>query len=117
MSSSSLPVLDATALSVELARPGVLVIDFTARGCAPCAALAPVLVDLARELAGAVRMVAIDVGDQPLVAERFLVRAMPTLVLVRDGREVGRAVGNRPRRFIAGMLARALGGEHAITSP
>jgi thioredoxin-like negative regulator of GroEL len=42
---------------------------------------------------------------------------MPTVVLWRDGREVGRFVGARPRAFVAGMIERALAGDVAIASP
>ena len=47
----------------------------------------------------------------------FNVRSMPTFVLVRDGREVGRVVGSRPRAFVAGVLDRALSGDVAIAAP
>ena len=77
----------------------------------------PVLSNLATEYAGRVRIVAVDVDDDQLLAQQFDVRSMPTLVLVRDGREVGRTVGTRPRAFIAGMLDRALAGDSAIASP
>ena len=46
-----------------------------------------------------------------------MVRSMPTLVLLRDGREVGRIVGSRPRGFVAGVLDRALNGDVAIAAP
>jgi hypothetical protein len=42
---------------------------------------------------------------------------MPTLVILRDGREVGRIVGSRPRGFVAGVLDRALAGDVAIAAP
>lgn len=64
-----------------------------------------------------VRFTAVDVDAEPALAERFGVRAMPTVVLLRDGREVGRVVGSRPRAFVAGMLDRALAGEVAIAAP
>jgi hypothetical protein len=42
---------------------------------------------------------------------------MPTLVFVRDGREVGRIVGSRPRAFVAGVLDRVIQGEVAVSAP
>jgi thioredoxin-like negative regulator of GroEL len=77
----------------------------------------PVMATLAKEYAGRVEVVAIDVDEEQLLAQQFNVRSMPTFVLVRDGREVGRVVGSRPRAYIAGMLDRALGGDTAIASP
>lgn len=97
--------------------PGVTLIDFTAKWCGPCRVMEPVLAALAKEYAGRVRVTAVDVDEEQLLAQQFDVRSMPTFVLVRDGREVGRAVGSRPRAFIAGMLDRALAGDSAIASP
>jgi thioredoxin 1 len=77
----------------------------------------PVLAALEKEYAGRVRVVAVDVDDEQVLAQQFDVRSMPTFVLVRDGVEIGRTVGSRPRAFIAGMLDRALAGERAIASP
>lgn len=97
--------------------PGLWVLDFSAERCAPCRALAPVLDALADEYAGRARFGLIDVDADPALAERFLVRSMPTVVLVRDGREVGRVVGLRPRGFLAGVIDRALAGDVAIAAP
>ncbi|MBL8622128.1 MAG: thioredoxin family protein [Myxococcales bacterium] len=107
--------LTAPDLPAVLAARGVTLLDFTAPWCAPCHALAPVLGELAAAYAGRARIAAIDVQDHPAVAQAFRVTSMPTLVLVRDGREVGRIVGLRARKVIAGALDRALAGDVAIT--
>jgi len=98
-----------------LTEPGVTLIDFTAAWCGPCKQLAPILKELAAEYTGRARVVAIDVADEPALAQAFRVTAMPTLVLVRDGHEVGRMVGLRPKKTVAGALDRALAGHVAIT--
>lgn len=95
----------------------VTLYDFTAKWCGPCKQMKPVLEALEKEYAGRMRLVVVDVDDDPVTAQQFSVRSMPTFVLVRDGREVGRIVGSRPRAFVAGVLDRALGGDVAITSP
>ena len=97
--------------------PGVTLIDFTAKWCGPCRVMEPTLASLGKEYAGRVRIVPIDVDDEQLLAQQFNVRSMPTFVLVRDGKEVGRVVGSRPRGFLAGMIDRALAGDSAIASP
>jgi len=96
---------------------GLIVLDFTAAWCSPCRALAPTLAALAQAYAGRLAMLEIDCDREPVVAQRFDVRSAPTVVLVRDGREVGRVVGARPRAFLAGMIDRALAGDVAIASP
>jgi thioredoxin 1 len=95
----------------------VTLYDFTAKWCGPCRTMKPVLDALAKEYAGKVNLVEIDVDDDQLTAQQFNVRAMPTYVLVRDGREVGRFVGSRPRAFVAGVLDRAISGDVQITAP
>jgi thioredoxin 1 len=112
-----IPTIDLAAFDALSATPGVTVLDFTARWCGPCHAMTAVLAALAADYAGRARIVAIDVDDDPLLAERFGVRSMPTVVVWRDGREVGRVVGTRPRPFIAGVLDRALAGDVAIAGP
>lgn len=97
--------------------PGTFLLDFTAKWCGPCKVMNPVLDVLATEYKGRVDIVAIDVDDEPLLAQRFNVRSMPTFVVLRDGREVGRVVGSRPRAFVAGVLDRALSGDVAIAAP
>jgi thioredoxin-like negative regulator of GroEL len=95
----------------------IQLLDFTATYCQPCKALEPVLAALATEYGPRLQVVEINTEDDPIKAQQFGVRATPTLVLVRDGVEVGRVVGARNRAFIAGMLDRALAGDRAIASP
>src|SRR5690349_17674878 len=97
------PTIDGATFATLAAQPGLTVLDFMAAWCGPCRTLGAVLGVLATELAGRVRFAAIDTDHDPDLAQRFDVRSMPTLVLWRDGREVGRVVGARPRAFVRGM--------------
>jgi thioredoxin 1 len=100
---------------MDLTTPGLTLIDFTAAWCGPCRILAPVLATIAAEYK--IRVAEVDVDHEQLLAQQFNVRSMPTVVLWRDGREVGRFVGARPRAFVAGMVERALAGDLAIAAP
>jgi thioredoxin 1 len=100
---------------MDLSTPGLTLLDFTAAWCGPCRQLKPVLESLATDYR--IRVAEIDVDHDQLLAQQFAVKAMPTVVLWRDGREVGRFVGARPRKFVAGMIERALAGDVAIAAP
>ena len=113
----AIPTIDLPAFAALAKLPGITMIDFTARWCGPCKVMEPVLAALATEYAGRVRLAAVDVNDEPVLAEQYGVRSMPTLVVLRDGREVGRVIGSRPRAFVAGVIDRALAGDVAIASP
>lgn len=115
--SLGMQTIDQPSLDAALATGGVHVLDFTAKWCGPCRQMDPILTNLAEEYAGRAKFAAIDCDDEPQLAQRYNVRSMPTFVLVRDGREVGRIVGARPRAFVAGVIDRALGGDVAITAP
>jgi thioredoxin-like negative regulator of GroEL len=70
--------------------------------------IAPVIDQLANELAGRVRVVKLNVDDNPGTAARFDLRSIPTLLVLKDGREVDRLVGVQPKQEIARRLARAI---------
>ena len=114
---ATLPVLDDAGYAALARSTGVVLVDFTAAWCGPCRALEPVLHQLDATYRGRVRIVSVDVDRSPMLAQRLRVVSMPTLVLLRDGQEVGRIVGARALRFLAGALDRALAGEVAITGP
>lgn len=104
-------------MATTIPERGLVILDFTAEHCAPCRQLAKVLERVATDYAGRLDVLEVDVGADFDLARRFDVRATPTLVLWRDGREVGRAIGARPLAFVAGMVDRALAGDVSIASP
>ena len=101
-------VSDATfAAEVERSALPVLV-DAWAPWCAPCRMLAPVIDELAAELAGRVRVAKLNVDENPATAARFRLRSIPTLLVLKDGREVDRIVGVQPKAAIARRLERVV---------
>jgi thioredoxin 2 len=107
MPTAPITVTDATfAAEVERSSLPVLV-DMWAPWCGPCRTIAPMIDELATELAGRVRFAKMNVDDNPATSARFAVRSIPTLLVFKDGREVDRIVGVQPRAEIAARLARA----------
>jgi thioredoxin len=74
-----------------------VLVDAWAPGCGPCRPLAPVIDELAAELSGRVRVVKLNVDENPQTARRFELRSIPTLIVMRSGREVARLLGARPK--------------------
>ena len=80
-----------------------ILVDFYADWCGPCKMLAPTIEEIAE---GAVDFLVakVNVDKAPEIAERFAVMSIPTLVVLRDGAEITRAVGLRPKDAILSML-------------
>lgn len=81
-----------------------VIIDFYADWCAPCKAMAPVFDELARERRGHALVLKLDTDRNPQATQRFGVRGIPTLIVFRGGREVGREVGAVPRDRLRTLL-------------
>lgn len=101
---ASLPWLvdasDAT-FDAELASPSPVLVDLWAPWCGPCRAMAPALEELARDLAGRLKVVKVDVDQNPATQARFQVQGIPTLLLFSGGQLVERIVGGRPMAELA----------------
>ncbi len=78
----------------------VMLVDFWAAWCAPCRMMAPVLNEVSEALSGNRTVGKINVEEQQLLAQRFNVRSIPTLVLFKDGKEVKRFVGIKQKDFL-----------------
>jgi len=81
-----------------------VLVDFWAEWCGPCKALAPKLEEIAGEMSGKAKIVKVDVDANPDTASKYGVRGIPTLVLFKGGKEVGRLVGNQPKDAIVNLL-------------
>src|SRR5262245_49817320 len=99
-------VTDAT-FSAEVERsPLPVVLDRWAPWCGPCRVIAPVIDELASQMAGRVRFAKLNVDENPATAARLDVHSIPTLLVLKAGREVDRIVGVRPKSEIARRLER-----------
>jgi thioredoxin 1 len=81
-----------------------LLLEFGAQWCGPCKVLAPLLERIAAEHGAEVRVADTDIDDSPRLAERFGVRGVPTILVLRGGKEVARQLGVTNRARILDML-------------
>jgi thioredoxin 2 len=87
---------NARSFDDELHASVPVLVDLWAPWCGPCRTMAPALEQLARERAGRLKMVKLNVDEAPAIAGRFNVQGIPLLVLTRDGDELARLTGAAP---------------------
>ena len=103
-----LTVTDATFASEVERSPLPVLLDAWAPWCGPCRMIAPVLDQLATQMAGRIRVAKLNVDENPVTASRLGVRSIPLLVVFKGGREVDRIVGVQPQSEIVRRLERAI---------
>jgi len=97
---------DATYSSEITGHKGLALVDFWAPWCGPCRAFAPVLDDVAQEVAGQVKVAKLDVEANEIVPQSLGIRSIPTLVFYRDGKVVDIHVGAAPKASLLEHLKR-----------
>jgi thioredoxin 2 len=85
-----------------------VLVDIWAPWCGPCRMVSPVLEQLATEKAGSLKLVKVNADEAPQVSQRFEVQAIPTLVILRDGKLIARQVGAAPADVLRPWLDSAL---------
>lgn len=92
-------VVDANEATFEMearASPTV-VVDLWAPWCGPCRIVSPMLDEMARESGGRLKVVKVNVDENPVLAQRFNAMSIPTMVVLKDGQVVNRVVGALPK--------------------
>lgn len=81
-----------------------VLVDFYAGRCGPCRMLLPVMEDVAKELAGKVRVFLVNTDEQPKLASRFHVNTVPTVILFRNGVRVDSSIGYKSKQQLLSLL-------------
>ena len=99
-------VTDADFEAEVLKSESPVLVDFWAEWCGPCHAIAPVLDQIAEERSD-LKVVKLNIDEQPAVAQRYGVMSIPTLILFKDGEPQAAAVGAMPKSMLEERLGLA----------
>ncbi|XGC79691.1 thioredoxin [Bdellovibrio bacteriovorus] len=104
MGTFTTPVTDSSFETEVLNSQTPVLVDFWAEWCGPCRALAPKLEEVAQELGTKVKIVKVNVDENPGTPGKYGIRGIPAMLLFKGGNEVGQLVGNHPKDAILDFL-------------
>ncbi|MBQ0816603.1 MAG: thioredoxin [Methyloceanibacter sp.] len=87
-----------------------VVVDFWAEWCGPCRQIAPALEEIAKEFSGKVKIVKLNIDENPRTPETYNVRAIPTLIMFKDGEVADTLRGAHPKNRLAAWIGGAADG-------
>jgi thioredoxin 1 len=91
-------------------KKGVVLVDFWAGWCMPCKLMIPVLNELASAVDSTVTIGKVDVDEATIIAGKYKIRSIPTLVLFKDGKEIDRFVGVKTKDYLLKELIKKSAG-------
>jgi len=83
---------------------GLCLVDLFSNRCPPCRVLAPTISSLAEKYASTVTVCKVNIDQVPAVAQRYAVRAIPTVLIIKNGKEIKRLIGLRPKAEYISLL-------------
>ena len=81
-----------------------VLVDYWAEWCAPCRAIAPIVKELATQYGDKVKIVKLNIDENPIVPSKYGIRSIPTVLAFKDGTVVGQITGARPKSAFEEMV-------------
>src|SRR5687767_969117 len=106
--STTTKVTDASFEADVLKAEGPVLVDFWAEWCGPCKQIAPALEDMAKDMAGKVTIVKVNVDENPATPTKYGVRGIPTLILFKGGQVAATKIGAVPKQKLVEWVQSSL---------
>ena len=107
--SAAVDVTDATFADEVLNSSETIMVDFWAEWCGPCRAVSPILDAIAAEHAGKIKIVKLNVDDNPQTAMKYQITSIPAMKVFKGGEVVKTIIGAKPKPQIEADLAEFIG--------
>lgn len=107
MASDKIVVLTGDNFEQEVLNSSIpVIVDFWASWCGPCRAVAPIMDELAAENEGKIKVGKVNVDEEGELSARFRIMSIPTIMLFKDGQNVEKIIGARPKEEFAKLVSR-----------
>ena len=106
--STALDVTDATFADEVLNSGETVMVDFWAEWCGPCRAVSPILDAIAAENVGKIKLVKLNVDDNPQMSAKYMITSIPAMKIFRGGEVVKTVIGAKPKPALEADLAEFL---------
>jgi thioredoxin 1 len=101
-------VSDSTFETEVLKATSPVVVDFWAEWCGPCRQIAPALEEIAGSLGGKVKILKLNVDENPQTAAKYGIQSIPTLMIFKDGQMASRQIGAAPKQKLEQWITAAV---------
>jgi len=88
----------------DLASPNLVLVDFWAEWCGPCKQIGPILEEISEENEDNLKILKLNIDENPSIPQKMNVRGIPTLMLFRDGKLIDTKVGSLPKSVLSDWI-------------